>query len=240
MDTWRALFVVCADSALCNTAGNTGVEQGKKQGKSCLGREYMDTIRGAKKKVRKLLCLAGLVILTFTACSSTELEEKSLPLFAAVEKQDINNTTIEIVYEPKTENKVLDYNHLKVMVLEEEFLQNEGQYVRLLEQLKAEETFPRNVYACVTDNAGKIIAAGDLITEDIGVYIEELLENKDTSNAKDFPTVGQLMDDLANRKKNLDLPYLTVDGDRVVWDGFYRIKKAVPLYKLPDSGNNME
>lgn len=200
----------------------------------------MDTIRGAKKKVRKLLCLAGLVILTFTACSSTELEEKSLPLFAAVEKQDINNTTIEIVYEPKTENKVLDYNHLKVMVLEEEFLQNEEQYVRLLEQLKAEETFPRNVYACVTDNAGKIIAAGDLITEDIGVYIEELLENKDTSNAKDLPTVGQLMDDLANRKKNLDLPYLTVDGDRVVWDGFYRIKKAVPLYKLPDSGNNME
>ena len=202
----------------------------------------MDTIRGAKKKVRKLLCLAGLVILTFTftACSSTELEEKSLPLFAAVEKQDINNTTIEIVYEPKTENKVLDYNHLKVMVLEEEFLQNEEQYVRLLEQIKAEETFPRNVYACVTDNAGKIIAAGDLITEDIGVYIEELLENKDTSNAKDLPTVGQLMDDLANRKKNLDLPYLTVDGDRVVWDGFYRIKKAVPLYKLPDSGNNME
>lgn len=187
-----------------------------------------------KHKAKRLLGKSGkfiwllVVSLLTTGCAAVELEDKSFPLLATVQaRQD----TFEIIYDPAPENKVLDYNHVKVMVFEEEFLENPSLYEGLLEQIKEEQNFPRNAYVCVTEDADKLVAAGNLMAEDPGTYVEELLENDKAINAEDLPTIGKLVDDTKNRMKTWELPYLAVEKERIVWDG---------MYKLPNYGKNLE
>ena len=175
----------------------------------------------------KFILLLAVSLFT-TGCAAVELEDKSFPLLVAVQ---VRQDTFEIIYDPAPENKVLDYNHVKVMVFEEEFLENPSLYEGLLEQIKEEQNFPRNAYVCVTEDADKLVAAGNLMAEDPGTYVEELLENDKVMDAENLPTIGKLVDDTENRMMTWELAYLAVEKERIVWDG---------MYKLPNYGKNLE
>jgi stage II sporulation protein R len=143
---------------------------------------------------------------------------------------------------------MLDYNHIKVMVFEESFLENIAAYEQLLADIQEEDTYPRNAYVCVTEDAKKLTNLPDVSAADLGEYLEELLEKHVAANGSskdsvaetdtaqtdtaqhitELPTIGQLVDEKENRRKTLYLPYLIVQGDTVVWDGEYCIEQSVP------------
>lgn len=194
----------------------------------------MEIARKKKHKAKSPFAMSGKFILLLavslftTGCAAVELEDKSFPLLVAVQ---VRQDTFEIIYDPAPENKVLDYNHVKVMVFEKEFLENPSLYEGLLEQIKEEQNFPRNAYVCVTEDADKLVAAGNLMAEDPGTYVEELLENDKVMDAENLPTIGKLVDDTENRMMTWELAYLAVEKERIVWNG---------MYKLPNYGKNLE
>lgn len=167
-------------------------------------------------------------------CAATELEKKSIPLLAAVHATEED---YELLYDPPTENKTLDYNHIKVIVLETSILEQSVLYEKLLAQLAKEETFPRNVYVCAANDAEEILAAGELMAEDLGNYIETLLENL-APDAGALPTIGALIDALANKGETPRMPYLKVEGENILWDGSFGIENAIPVYKILQTGEN--
>lgn len=153
-----------------------------------------------------------------SGCVAVELEDKSFPLLAAV---SIQEDDYEIIYEPSVGNKVLDYNHIKVIVFEEDFLKKRRLYEAFLQKIMQEETFPRNSYVCVMESVDELFSQKVSMQEDIGTYIEELLENTKGIDAKKLPTIGKLIDDMFNACKSFDLPYLRVQDEQIIWDGGY-------------------
>jgi stage II sporulation protein R len=200
---------------------------------------------------RVILCTVAAAFATaVTACTSVELEQKVFPLFCAVKA---DGDSCRMLYEPFAEQKMLDYNHIKVMVFEEAFLENTAAYEKLLMDIQEEDTFPRNAYVCVTQDAEKLTNLPDVSAADIGEYLEELLEKnvaaydspKDSAAENDtaqhiieLPTIGQLVDEKENRRKTLYLPYLTVNEDSVAWAGEYCIQKSVPQGVVTDTAGN--
>ncbi len=178
--------------------------------------------------------MVAAAICMLSGCAATELEKKSIPLLAAVRATEDD---YEILYDPPSENKTLDYNHIKVIVLETSVIEQSVMYENLLTQLAKEETFPRNVYVCAANDVEEILAAGDLMAEDVGNYIETLLENL-APDMGTLPTIGMLMDALANRGETLRLPYLKAEGESILWDGSFGIENAIPVYRILQTGEN--
>jgi stage II sporulation protein R len=196
--------------------------------------------RGSTRKPspRRKRALLGILAVVLAAglggCTSVELEQKQFPLLAAVRAE---GDSYEILYEPAAEQKVLDYNHLKVMVFDEAFLEDAAAYEELLSTLQCEDTYPRNVYVCVTADAGRLMEQQDVMEEELGDYLEELLENHAPESVQSLPTIGGLMDEKENRRKTLYLPYLVTDGTAVEWDGFYCIAQSVPQGRVQETAN---
>lgn len=117
----------------------------------------------------------------------------------------------------KSLNKVSDYNHLKVILLSERFLENTEQYNAMLSMLKSKETFPRNVYVCKTDNIEAMLELEKNLSVDLGTYIEELLENHEYGKDRDLPTIGNLIDEKENQLRMIELPYLSVENETIYW-----------------------
>ena len=125
-------------------------------------------------------------------------------------------------------NKVVDYNHMKVLVLGECFLADSDQFNRMVELLEQESDFPRNTYVCVTDQAGTLLGVNESLSENLGTYLEQLFENDASVDADGLPTLGSLFDASKNRLETLFLPYLTVQEDKPVITGYYCMQRGVP------------
>lgn len=124
-------------------------------------------------------------------------------------------------------NKVADYNHLKVLVLEEEFMQQVMVYNEMLEVLASTEEFPRNTYVCAVDDIDDLMEIDKNLPQELGTYLEEYLNNheqrKDT-----LLTLGDLLDEKENKKMVLYIPYLEVEENYVEWGGYYAVGSANP------------
>ncbi len=125
-------------------------------------------------------------------------------------------------YEDKL-NKTADYNHLKIFLMSEAFVENGQQYENMLSMFWEEETFPRNTYVCVTDDIQAVLEAKEALSVDLGTYVEELLKSHTKENQMRLPTLGNLMDESKNRLQEWELPYLTVEDGTVVWSDIYII-----------------
>ncbi len=115
-----------------------------------------------------------------------------------------------------------DYNHLKVFVVEREFLEEKKQYLDMLSVLSMTEAFPRNTYVCVVDDAEDLMEVEGTISQDLGTYIEEYLQNHE-KNKGYMITLGDLIDEKENEKLIVYLPYLEVKDTFVEWNGYYAI-----------------
>ncbi len=128
------------------------------------------------------------------------------------------------VYETKL-NKVADYNHLKVFLMSETFVENKKQYDDMLSMFWEEETFPRNTYVCVTDDIQAVLKAEEGLSVDLGTYIEELLKSHTKGNETKLTTLGNLMDEKENQLQDWELPYLTVEEETIVWSDVYLLRQ---------------
>ena len=96
-----------------------------------------------------------------------------------------------------------DINHLKVIILGKSFLEREDDYDLMIETLRQEETFPRNTYVAAVDDINRYFELNDSMNNDIGSYIETLLEKKQREEGLELVTIGDLMDDDTDAKENV-------------------------------------
>ena len=171
-------------------------------------------------KVKYWVLLLGLLL---TGCSTTELEERSFPMLVAVELDD-GKVNYRDAF-PKEDDtgklgaKQKDYNHLKVLVLEEDLLEQQGKYEAVLAELAENEIFPRNTYVCVLDDTEDLFEMEKEISQDLGTYLEEYLKKHEEKKNK-LLTLGDLLDEQANQTFVLYLPYLDVEENVLVWKGY--------------------
>lgn len=116
-------------------------------------------------------------------------------------------------------NKLADYNHLKVVVIEDELLENTSAYNEMLEYLAESEEFPRNTYVCAVDDIEDLFEIEQNFPQDLGTYLEEYLVSKETKKDK-LLTLGDLIDEKANQSMVLYMPYLEVEENYINWGGY--------------------
>lgn len=119
-------------------------------------------------------------------------------------------------------NKIADYNHLKVMVFEEELLENVLVYNEILEYMAQTEEYPRNTYVCVVDDIEELMEIDKNLPQELGTYLEEFLTHQDAENAA-LVTLGDMIDERQNQAEILYVPYLEAEENYVEWGGYYAI-----------------
>ena len=209
-------------------------------------------IRKAWKKIISLT-LATIMLCTSIACGANELEETAFPLLVAVDYEDDRNRVIycdlfsrskqedgqgkELPYSAKTgknfaeakenyENllqKVPDYSHLKILLLGEDLVQNPQVYKDTIQTLAQTEEFPRNTYVCVIDEVDDILEIADKLSEDVGSYLENYLENH-KQQENNLLSLGDLIDEQENQTLILYAPYFDVEDGIVQMKGQYALE----------------
>ena len=132
--------------------------------------------------------------------------------------KEANFEVSKSTYESHLSQKA-DYNHLKVLVLEDEVLENQKIYLDMLTYLAQNESFPRNTYVCVVDDIEDMLKLEKTIAQELGTYLEEFLKNQEPSKAR-LLTLGDLLNEKENQMMVLYLPYLEVEEKYVEWNGF--------------------
>lgn len=121
-------------------------------------------------------------------------------------------------------DKKADCNHLKVFVLSEAFMQQEEMLAQMIEYLQRSELFPRNTFVCVTDDVEALMKSEKDLSTDLGSYLETFLQNHEPERDSELVNLGTVLDESENHIKTLQLPYLTVEKDAVLWDGYYVLR----------------
>lgn len=117
--------------------------------------------------------------------------------------------------------KILDLNHVKVLLLEAEFLEEKDFMQELVEIGNSGVDLPGNMIVFVAENVDAISNLQGEMDEDLGNYLAEMLEGnpnyEDTSGA----TFKSLICDWYNGGGSTILPSLGVQDDLPVVDGYY-------------------
>lgn len=192
-----------------------------------------------------------LLALAVSGCSSTELEQRSFPLAVGIdagenlvvsfdfpdlaqisEKGKTTDTAmglslegldmyhVEKSYENNT-NRVLDYNHMKAVVLGENILSDAEKLRALLLSWEQREESARNTSLLVgKESAAEILSLTDETEGSMGTYLEEMLESQKDFRQNKIVTMGNLMNQWHNQNELLLIPVLTEKGNRPVITGY--------------------
>ncbi len=165
--------------------------------------------QGQKKRRAGALALVFLSsMLLLEGCKSTELEDREFPVLLAVEdKEDFERAWLDY---KQSGNKRKDYNHLKVVLIEQSFFEDEKKLDRMLDMLEGEREVPWNAYVLVTDSCEALQKAGEELSIPLGEYLEQMLENTSPVEQGELPTLGMLYKEWKNRMETLFLPYVKV------------------------------
>lgn len=120
-------------------------------------------------------------------------------------------------------NKTVDYNHLKVIILEEDLLEQVDAYNQVLKYLVKTEEFPRNTYVCAAEDIEDFMETEEKLPQELGTYLEEYI-NHHEAKKKHIVTLGDLLDEKENQKRALDIPYLDAEDAYIEWKGYYTIE----------------
>lgn len=111
-------------------------------------------------------------------------------------------------------NKVLDYNHLKAMVLSQDFLEDEEELRDYLAWLEQEEVMARNTCLFVAkESAAEILTLTEDTNGSVGKYLEQMVETQEDFKENKVATIGDLMNQWHNQNEILLIPVLTNDGN---------------------------
>lgn len=125
-------------------------------------------------------------------------------------------------------NKILDYNHMKVLVLSEDFVEDEKNLSQFLAVCEKEDLLARNTLLFFAEDSGQILALDKNLDTTIGSYLEELIESREDYKLKDAVTLGDLYNDRANEEQLLLVPVLTEEGGLPVIRNYYAISAGEP------------
>ncbi len=125
-------------------------------------------------------------------------------------------------------SKAADCNHMKVLVIGQQFAEDEAHFTEMLSYLREKELYPRNTYVCFTDTADDLYAIEENLPEDLGSYIEAYLQNHESEKQIRLLNLGILLDEQLNQRQVLQFPYLTVQNQAMVWESNYVIDHGEP------------
>ena len=150
------------------------------------------------KKVRVLVLVCFLFgCLFLQGCNVAELEDKAFPVLLNIRDQDdFQNVWLNHEY---AGNKEVDYNHLKVVLIERSFLEKE---------------VPWNAYVMTTESCDRLAQTEGELDVLLGNYLEELLENTSGIDQKAYPTLGMLYEERTNHLETLYIPFVDIEGEQ--------------------------
>lgn len=165
------------------------------------------------KKVRVLVLVCFLFgCLFLQGCNVAELEDKAFPVLLNIRDQDdFQNVWLNHEY---AGNKKVDYNHLKVVLIERSFLKKEAEVEDMLSMLEQEKEVPWNAYVMTTESCDRLAQTEGELDVLLGNYLEELLENTSGIDQKAYPTLGMLYEERANHLETLYIPFVDIEGEQ--------------------------
>lgn len=166
-----------------------------------------------KKKVRVLVLVCFLFgCLFLQGCNVAELEDKAFPVLLNIRDQDdFQNVWLNHEY---AGNKEVDYNHLKVVLIERSFLEKEAEVEDMLSMLEQEKEVPWNAYVMTTESCDRLTQTEGELDVLLGNYLEELLENTSGIDQKAYPTLGMLYEERVNHLETLYIPFVDIEGEQ--------------------------
>ncbi len=136
------------------------------------------------------------------------------PMALSLEGADLYH--VEKSYENNT-NRLLDYNHMKAVVVGEEILKQEEALRSLLLAWEQREASARNCSLLVGGgSAAEILSLTSETEGSMGKYLEEMLESQKDFRQNKIVTMGELMNQWHNQDQLLLIPILTENGERPV------------------------
>lgn len=165
------------------------------------------------KKVRVLVLVCFLFgCLFLQGCNVAELEDKAFPVLLNIRDQDdFQNVWLNHEY---AGNKEVDYNHLKVVLIERSFLEKEAEVEDMLSMLEQEKEVPWNAYVMTTESCDRLAQTEGELDVLLGNYLEELLENTSGIDQKAYPTLGMLYEEQVNHLETLYIPFVDIEGEQ--------------------------
>ena len=227
-------FVLGVPVLLCLTGRkpNRGMEERS-------SKENKNERKNHKKKVRVLVLVCFLFgCLFLQGCNVAELEDKAFPVLLNIRDQDdFQNVWLNHEY---AGNKEVDYNHLKVVLIERSFLEKEAEVEDMLSMLEQEKEVPWNAYVMTTESCDRLAQTEGELDVLLGNYLEELLENTSGIDQKAYPTLGMLYEERANHLETLYIPFVDIEGEQsgAVQDDTEKEKQSATVWD--DTGKEEE
>lgn len=168
---------------------------------------------GAKGKVVGMLFLTLGAGMLLEGCGTAELQERSFPIEVAVKDTDL----FEQAWLEAAEggNRVIDYNHLKVMIISQSLLEDPDATQELLTLLEQKTDVPRSTYVVAAKEPEEILSL-ESGGESIGNYLEQLFENVSEIKKTAYPTLGTLYQERQNRQETLMIPVVGAEDEQPV------------------------
>lgn len=182
------------------------------------------------KKQRRLGRRVGMWVVVLLAssilsgCATSELEDRNFPIEMAVEGTDA--FAQEYWDEQKSGNRVIDYSHLKLMIISRDFIEDEAKMQDFLQTMEEQKDVPRNTYVVVAENPQEVMDTQEALGDSVGNYLEMYFENVSQVDKQAYPTLGMLYQEADNRTETLFIPYVSVEEDRPVVTNYYVWKRG--------------
>jgi len=183
---------------------------------------------GGKKGIRGVagvLLLGGCLL--FGGCAANELEYRTFPTLLTIsDETDFVDSWLNGLQEG---TKKVDYNHLKVILIEREFLEKEEKMEEMLSLLKEDKNVPLNAYVVTTDVLDELIDIETKLKVPLGDYMEQLLEHGDTVKKETYPTIGMLYQEVENRKETLFVPTISLVEEKPEVTSYEVYKRGIAI-----------
>jgi len=152
--------------------------------------------------------LMAFICFMFGGCATNELENREFPTLVTISNgEDFTGRWLNGLQEG---TKKVDYNHLKVILIEREFLEKEETMAEMIALLKEDKNVPLNAYVVTTEDLKELTEAESDLEVSLGDYIEQLLEHGDTVKKETYPTIGMLYQEAENQKETLFIPTVSL------------------------------
>lgn len=122
-------------------------------------------------------------------------------------------------------SKNVDFNHLKVLVLDKAVLESEESREQVIAFFQEKKDAAWNTYVLLCDGSLDSIFSEDLsIQSSLGIYLEDLIEEWTNVRSDAHTTVGDLMSQYYNRNETALIPIVSVEEQKPVIRSFEAVK----------------
>lgn len=130
-------------------------------------------------------------------------------------------------------SKNVDFNHLKVLILDKSVLESEESREQVIAFFQEKRDAAWNTYVLLSDGSLDRIFSEDLsIQSSLGIYLEDLIEEWTNVRADAHTTVGDLMSQYYNRNETALIPIVSVEEQKPVIRSFEAVKNLNCMAEL--------